>query len=373
MRSRAGSVGTTPPGPTSGSARGSEHGVGSGISGPRALGLAALAGLALIPLPFGDYALFIGQYVLVYTILGLSIVIVTGYAGMISLMPYSFAGIGALATGLAVSSWGWPFWIAVPFAALATLPVSLVVGLASVRLKGLYLAIATLTAGYAMGETLFRSPATTGGEGGWLVQRPVLGPIDLSSDAAYYAVCVVVAGVLLWMVEGLRTSRMGRAMLAVRDNELEAQAIGINVYRTRIEAFVLGGILAGVGGAFLAGVLVSVTPAAFRSPTVETTSILLLTLVAVGGMHRAVGALLGALGVVTQQQIFQGAEFFYAFFGIYSAVVLIMFLRFRPGGLVEVGKLQMALIRRRPAYGTAISVGVIATNVGVLYLFLKLS
>ena len=94
------------------------------------------------------------------------------------------------------------------------------------------------------------------------------------------------------MIEGLRTSRMGRAMLAVKDNEIEAQAIGINVYKTKLAAFTLSGMVAGVGGAFLALLLTSVTPTAFQSPSAEATSILLLTLVAIGGIDRAFGRLL---------------------------------------------------------------------------------
>src|SRR5207237_2193184 len=122
------------------------------ISRIQLLALAGLAVIALIPIPFGSFGFFVGAYALVYAMVGLSVTVVTGYSGMISLMPYSFAGIGAIVTGLATASWGWPFWPCVPLAALATLPVSVVVGAISVRLKGLYLAIATLTIAAMLGE-----------------------------------------------------------------------------------------------------------------------------------------------------------------------------------------------------------------------------
>ncbi len=128
--------------------------------------------IALLPIPFGDFGFFVGQYGAVYAMIGLSVVIVTGYAGLISVMPYSFAGIGAIFTGLAMASWGWPFWLALLFAALATVPISVLVGISSVRLKGLYLAIATLTFANALGETLFKWDRVTGGQSGWLVERP---------------------------------------------------------------------------------------------------------------------------------------------------------------------------------------------------------
>jgi ABC-type branched-subunit amino acid transport system permease subunit len=145
------------------------------------------------------------------------------------------------------------------------------------------------------------------------------------------------------------------------------------VYKTKLTAFVLGGMLAGLGGAFLAGLILSITPTQFQSPIAEATSILLVTLVAIGGMDRAIGAFFGAISLVVQQQVFQGAEFFYAFVGIYAAVVLILFLMYRPGGLVQVGKNQLELIRRRPVLGIAIALAIVGANVGVAWLFVSLS
>lgn len=336
-------------------------------------GLMALGLASLLPVPFGDFGYFVGQFALVYTILGLSIVVVTGYAGLISLMPYSFAGIGAMVAGLAMSSWGWPFWLAVPLAGLATVPVSFLVGVASVRLKGLYLGIATLTFANLLGETFFKWEDVTGGVQGWSITRPTIGPIDFSSDLAFYLLCLGTVFVVLWMVEGLRRSRLGRAMVAVRDNELEAQALGINIYKTRLVALVLGGMIAGAGGAYLIGLLVTASPEPFQSPLVESTSILLLGTVAIGGIQSPFGAFIGAIALVVQQQVFGGAEFFFAFFGIYTALVVILLLRFRPGGLVQVGQLQIELIRKRPVLGSAIAAAILAVNGGIAYLLVRFS
>ena len=344
-----------------------------GLSRTQLVGIGLLLLLAALPIPFGDFGFFIGQYALIYAILGMSVVIVTGYAGLISLMPYSFAGIGAMTTGIAMASWGWPFWLAALLAAVATVPVAVLVGISSVRLKGLYLAIATLTFSNALGETLFKWDGFTGGQSGWSTTRPIVGPVDFNSDITFYVLCLGVVFALLWMIEGLRTSRIGRAMLAVRDNELEAQALGINVYKTKLTAFVLGGMVAGLGGAFLAALVQLVTPSGFQSPIAEATSILLVTLVAIGGMDRAIGAFFGAVSLVVQQQVFQGAEFFYAFVGIYAAAVLILFLMFRPGGLVQVGKIQVELIKARPILGLSVVVAIVAVNVGLAWLFVSLS
>jgi branched-chain amino acid transport system permease protein len=344
-----------------------------GLTRIQVLGLVGLGLLAALPIPFGNFGFFVGQYAAIYAMIGLSVVVVTGYAGLISVMPYSFTGVGAIVAGLAMASWGWPFWLAIPLAALATVPIAVVVGITSVRLKGLYLAIATLTFANLLGETFFKWGAATGGAAGWLVERPSLLGIDFAGDVAFYLLCLTVVLALVWMIEGLRTSRLGRAMLAVRDNELEAQALGINIYKTKLAAFVIGGMVAGVGGAFLAALLTSVTPTAFQSPSAEATSILILTLVVIGGIDRAIGAFFGAVTLVIQQQVFAGADFFYAFFGTYSGLLLILFLLFRPGGLVQVGKIQLALIRARPALGVAVVAAILALNVGLSWLFVELS
>jgi branched-chain amino acid transport system permease protein len=362
-----------PPAPPAAPPRPRTRGLRVGKPGPKAAAAGALVFLAAIPMllsltRIGDFAYFVGQYVLVYAMVGLSVTVVTGYAGLISLMPYSFVGIGAMTAGVAMASWGWPFWLAAPLAALASVPVAALVGVASVRLKGLYLAIATLTFADLLGETFFRWDAATGGDIGWIVPAPVAGPIEFSSDLAFYLLCAAAVAVLVWMVEGLRRSRLGRAMYAVRDNEVEAQALGMNVYKTKLAALVIGGMLAGLGGAFLAVLLETATPSAFWSPGVQAISILFVTLVAIGGIDRAIGAVFGALVLVVQQQVFQGAEFFLPFLGIYSALLLILLLRFRPGGLVQIGQRQLALIRRRPVLGIAAAVAVLAANIGVAWL-----
>ncbi|MGH2812032.1 MAG: branched-chain amino acid ABC transporter permease [Actinomycetota bacterium] len=340
---------------------------------PQLLGLVGLTVLALIPVPFGDFGFFVGQYALVYAMLGLSVTVVTGYAGLISLMPYSFAGIGAVMAGNVMANWGWPFWLAIPVAALMTMPIAVGVGMVSVRLKGLYLAIATLTISTALGETFFRWDRATGGRTGWTVERPTLGPLSFSTDLAFYLLCLAAVLLLVWMIEGLRTSRLGRAMLAVRDNELEAQALGINVYKTKLTAFVLGGLVAGFGGAFLAVLLNVVSPSAFQSPLSEVTSILLVTLVVIGGIDRAWGAFFGAIILVVNQQVGAGAEFFFPFLGAWVAIGLMFFLLRVPGGVVQGTKIQFELIKRRPLVGIVTSLLIVGINLGLAVLFIKAS
>ena len=342
------------------------------ISRSRAIAGAVLLGLGFIPaiVPNSFFWLFIGAYIAVWAMLELSIVVVTGYAGLISLMPFTFVGVGAFTTGLAVSVWGWPFWLAVPLAALATVPVSVAVGAASVRLRGLYLAIATLAFAQAMGETLFKWGNFTGGQAGHTIARPELGPLDFTASFPFYVLTMVVALVLVWMVHGLKGSRAGRAMLAVRDNEREAQALGMNATKAKLTALVIGGAIAGVGGAFYLALLNQVAPSGFQSPYIDISSLLLVVWAVVGGIDSAFGAFLGATALITQQQVFQGAEKLFAYLGVYAAAVLVIFLIFRPGGLVQVVKIQAERIRTEPSRHIPITVVTVGFNIFVVWLII---
>jgi branched-chain amino acid transport system permease protein len=334
-----------------------------------------LLGLGSIPIAVDaaqnvNFWEYIGAYIAVWAMLELSVVVVTGYGGLISLMPFTFVGIGCFAAGVAVSVWGWPFWLAVPFAAAATVPISIAVGAASVRLKGLYLAIATLAFAQALGETLFKWDAFTGGQAGHAISRPKLGPLDFSEGFAFYALTMGVALILVWMVHGLKISRAGRAMLAVRDNEREAQALGINATKAKLTALVIGGALAGVGGAFYLALLGAPAPAGFQSPLVDVSSVLLVVWAVVGGIESAFGAFLGALALIVQQQLFSGADKLFVYLGVYAAVVLVVFLIFRPGGFVQVVKIQAERIRTKPVRGSIEAFILVAFNVLVIWLII---
>lgn len=336
----------------------------------QALAGAALLALGFLPLAFGSFGLYIAAYVAVWAMLELSIVVVTGYAGMISLMPFTFVGIGAFTTGVAATVWGWPFWLAVPIAAIATVPISVMVGAASVRLKGLYLAIATLTFGNALGETLFKWDAFTGGQAGHEVDRPALGSLSFSSDFGFYVLSIGTALLMVWAVHGLKNSRAGRAMLAVRDNEREAQALGINATKAKLTALVIGGMIAGVGGAFYITLLGTAAPGPFQSPFVELSSLLLVIWAVIGGIDSAFGAFLGATALITQTVVFQGAERVFAYVGVYAALVLVAFLLLRPGGIVQVVKIQAERIRENPRRNIPLTVIGFGMQVAIIVVIL---
>lgn len=342
-------------------------------SGTATAGAVALAVVVIGPLLLGDFASFVGARIAVTAMIGLSVIVVTGYTGQLSLMPYTFVGIGVFVAAHAITSWGWPFWFTAAFAAALSVPLSVLVGLVAVRLRGFYFAIATLTFASAVGATLFEWDAFTGGQKGLPVSRPVVGPIDFGGDKAYYLLCLVTVLLLVWMVSGLQHSRIGRAMTAVRENETAAATLGINVMKTKLVAFVVSGMLAAFGGVFHGMLLQHVTRTPYQTPFVEAVGVTLVILVVVGGMRSPWGPFIGAAIIYVQLEVFRTALFLQYFIAAITAVAFIIVLLKLPDGLVGVIKHEAEGVRRAPLRGGIRGALIIAVNVVVLYGIWRLS
>jgi ABC-type branched-subunit amino acid transport system ATPase component/ABC-type branched-subunit amino acid transport system permease subunit len=223
----------------------------------------------------------------------LSLNLLMGYAGQISLGQYALVGVGAFTTGIAASPlhYGLPFMVVVPIAALAGGLVAFVVGLPALRLRGLYLAIATLGFSYAMFEWAFRIRSLTGGGAGLMVPRPWFGDFELLRNADYLAVVLLLlAG--LWLVDrNVTRTRLGRAFQAIRADEPMAQAYGIDVARYKLLAFVLSGAFAGVAGAMYGSLFNFANSEQFELRW----SLLLVIVVVVGGLGSRGGVVTAAL------------------------------------------------------------------------------
>jgi branched-chain amino acid transport system permease protein len=313
-----------------------------------AVGIGAFALAVIVPVALGSFPSFVASRIAVTAIIGLSVTVVTGYAGQLSLMPYTFAGIGVFTAAHALTSWGWPIWFAALLGAAATVPLSVLVGLVSVRLRGFYFAIATLTFASAVGATLFSWDRLTGGQRGLEVTRPSLGPIAVAGDRGFYLLTLAVVLAIVWMVLGLQRSRVGRAMNAVRENETAAQALGVNVTKTKLLAFVISGMIAGVGGVMHAMLLQHVTRTSFQTPFVETLGVTLVILVVVGGMRSAWGPFLGAGIVYVQLEVFRTALVLQYVLAALSAAAFVFILLKIPGGLVAIVQHEAAAVRADP-------------------------
>jgi len=192
--------------------------------------------------------------------IALSVVVITGYVGQISLMPMALAGVGAFGTAKLTNSFGVPFPLAPLLAMLLAVAIGLVAGIPAVRVRGMNLAITTLAAAVAIEELVLQWEWFTGGRGGTTVPPPTLGPLDLDVSAAgdafpragFGILCILVLAVVAAGVANLRRSPTGLRWLAVRANERAAASAGIDVSRAKLGAFALSSAIAGLGGAIFA-------------------------------------------------------------------------------------------------------------------------
>jgi branched-chain amino acid transport system permease protein len=248
--------------------------------------------LALLSLPLwgSDYVLAMACIVGIHTVATLGLNITTGSAGLISLSHAAFMGVGCYAVGL-MAKQGVPFFLALPLAGLVAAAVGVVVGLPSLRVKGLYLAIATL-AGHFVLSFIFREwDSVTGGVPGISIPRANLFGWELQGDRRnFYMIFACVFAVAL-AIRNLARTHHGRAFVAVRDRDFSAEILGVNLLRTKLAAFAIGAFCAGVAGGLLGYFYGAITPEYF----VLTLSVFYLAAIIVGGLGSVLGSVLGAV------------------------------------------------------------------------------
>jgi branched-chain amino acid transport system permease protein len=231
--------------------------------------------------------------VLIYAILGLSIVVLTGWAGQVSLGQVAFFAIGAATGAWMTRTWNVDLLVSLVAASLIGAAVAVVVGFPAVRLRGFYLAVTTLAFALAVSQ-YFLNPdyfAWVPGPSDRVPRLPLLGRIDIDSPVRMYYVALAVLLLCLFGLHGIRHSRTGRALVALRDNERGAQAYSVHAIRLRLVAFALSG-----GLAALAGALFAHHQQAIDAPPYDPfQNLIVFTMVIVGGVSVPMGAVLGAL------------------------------------------------------------------------------
>lgn len=319
------------------------------------LGIAAAA--ALPPLVLDGTWNAVLSLALIYALMGLSVVVLTGFVGQLSLMPASFVGLGAYLSGRIVTGLETPFWGAAPLAAFLVVPAALAIGLVALRLKGLYLAIMTLVFANVIEEFVFTQEWLIGPERVVDAPRPTLSGIDFSSDKAYYLLVFALVGVAMLGVRNLSRSRTARACYAVRDNEDAAQAWGINVAKYKLMAFALSGLIAGFAGALYGHWLGSVPTGGQRPLFGLEFSLTIVFFTIVGGVRSIWGPVIGGTAwIVLVRRLLAGSpngvNIAISLFGI----VVLLTMLYRPQGLVAwAGDLRDRLRARRRATGEAAS------------------
>jgi branched-chain amino acid transport system permease protein len=312
-----------------------------------------LAAAILPPLILDGVWNFTLTLALIYGLMGLSIVVVTGYVGQLSLMPATFVGVGAFACAGLVARAATPFWWAAPLAALVTVPVALLIGMVALRLKGLYLAIMTLVFADVAEQFLFRQDWFTGQGGSSPAPRPHLfGWVDFQSDKSYYVLVLVVCSAFLLFMWNFSRSRAARACFAVRDNENGAAAMGINVAKYKLMAFALHGFIAGSAGALYAHWAQNVSAGGERPAFGLEVSLAIVFLTILGGVRSIWGPFIGGtIWVVLTKRLLAGSPNGQSIaFSIFGVLVLATMLS-RPAGLAGLGRDAWHALRRRGASG----------------------
>jgi len=254
--------------------------------------------LAAAPWIFPEYWLAQLTFVLIYGIVGLGLMLLAGFTGLFSLGHAAFLGVGAY-TQAYLTGHGVPFPIALACAAALSAAVGTVVGLPALRVKGIYLGIATLSFGFIVEEVFARWESVTGGNTGKHLKPPEMFGWSLGSGEAFYFLCLVIAVISTLAILNLLRSPTGRAFVAIRDSEISAQSMGIHLARYKTLSFALSAALAGIGGALYAHKLSFISPDQFNI----LQSVDLLLMVVIGGLGSVHGAFLGAIFLISMPQL----------------------------------------------------------------------
>ena len=262
-----------------------------------------LLGLLAAPMVFSDY--FISQlvFVWIYSVVALGLMLLVGFTGQVSLGHAAFLAMGAY-TEAYLQLRGWPFVLSLASAALVAGLTGIVVGLPALRVKGIYLSIATLAFGFIVEEAVTRADSVTGGNTGITLGALEIFGLHIDSETRFYYVSLVILILCIIGVMNLMRSPTGRAFVAIRDSEISAQSMGIHLARYKTIAFALSAALTGIAGALYAHKLRFISPEQFTI----LQSIELLIMIVIGGLGSIYGAIFGAAFWILAQQLIVTAK-----------------------------------------------------------------
>jgi branched-chain amino acid transport system permease protein len=298
------------------------------LSSPATRAILLTAAIALAPFVLGSYGHFILASVLIYFLVALSLSVLLGMGGQISIGHAGFWALGAYGSALAVVKLGLPFPVAVLCGGLVAAVFGALVALPALRVQGHYLAIATLSFAVLVQQVLFEWESLTGGRQGLTVPRPEIAGFVFADDRHYVYILLVVAVACAWAVEQLRRSHTGRSLLMLKASPIAAQMAGIGRSRHIILAFSISAFLTGVSGALYAHLIGFLSTESFTLGA----SLAFLCMAVIGGLNSYVGALLGALYLSLAPEVFR--ELKDAQMIVYG-VALVLCMRFLPDGLAS--------------------------------------
>ncbi len=304
---------------------------------------ALVVGLAALPWVCaevgGNYLLYLVNMTLIGTMVALGMNLLLGCAGLVSLGHAAFLAVGAYTAAILSGRLGFPFWMTVTLCGLFTGGIGVFVGLPALRIKGLYLALATLAFQFIAEHVIVHWEGMTGGSNGIVVEPPALGSFVFDTDLRFYYVAAPIVLLLGLGMANLMRSRFGRALVALRDSDVAAEAVGVNLARFKTLAFGLSAAYAGVAGSLFAHYLGYIGPDHFSI----LLSIEYVVMVIVGGLGSILGAVLGAVFVTLlpegMRYVEEGLRIFFPGMvfpdlrALIMGMILILFIAFEPEGL----------------------------------------
>ena len=313
---------------------------------PRVVLVVFLGLLLTIPMFASTYELDVLNRIGIAIIGALGLNILIGYTGQISIGHAAFLAVGAYTTAVLEAKIGLPFYLAIPAAALLTAAFGLLFGLPSLRLKGLYLAIATLAAHFITSYVIIHWERMTNGVLGLLVPPatvPVLG-LPLDSDARIFYLIFALVIPATFVAKNLVRTKVGRAFIAIRDRDVAAEVIGVSLFKYKLLAFLISSFYAGVAGGLMAYHSRILFPDAFSL----LVAIDYLAMVIIGGMGSILGSIFGAIFMTVLPEILkltatsltgvypQAFGFIASTRDVIFGLAIILFLMFEPQGLARI-------------------------------------
>lgn len=316
------------------------------VSRNRRLGLAAVvAAVALLPAVESDFQRGLDSDAVIIALLVLSVVVLTGFVGQISFCQYSFAAMGAFTVGALMDGHGWSFWLALPVGVTVAVLAGVLVGIPALRLSGLLLAVLTVAVALFTDRFLLVTGTWDGFSGGavpWHPSRPSLLGVPLTGSYAYYLFALAILCVAVLLVWNLRRGRAGRVLRAVRDSELAAATVGLDVTAWKLAAFGLSAGIAGLAGALLAVRIGSVSPGSYDF----LHSVQLTALATVMGVSAIAAAPAAGIATVFGPELLSGIAVSSTWFPLLIGTALILQLVLVPEGAVVRARHDMARLAR---------------------------
>lgn len=298
--------------------------------------LALISLCLLMPLILNDYFISQLSFICMYSIASVGLMLLTGYTGQVSMGHAAFFGIGAYSSAILTNN-GLPFIIALPCAGLIAGLVGIIIGLPALRLAGLYLAIATMGFGFIIEEIMVRWEKLTNGNMGMMVDPPSIGGYWFDTETRFYYLTLFLLILTILAARNILRSSTGRAMIAIRDSEVAAQAMGISLAKFKTMAFAISAFFTGIAGSLYAHKLTFINPESFTI----ILSIEFLAMIIIGGLGSIHGAIFGTIFVIFLPQVIVMTKGYLPKYiadqtGLEAALyglMIILFILFEPMGI----------------------------------------